>query len=205
MKFAIVELASGIITEVGSDWEEMKSRVEGMTPSRWDNPVLVALPSNFPVKDIMEQEEGEVFGILGGGDDYVKLARKYRGVRGRSISASDQARLRSMHRKGDSKFAGQVVAVPESGWGYGARYVTVVNRNRKRLGLPSTFGLPSKELKVIEFRDKMTKLGPGKGIRLLSLSDTDLSEPEGREESFDQLSKLLESREKKQKEEEGEK
>ena len=155
-KFAVVELAYGIVVDMGDDWCVMSSEVENAEVSRWSNLVLMVVPDDYEP----DHEEGEIYRDFG----------KYLG-----------------HR---------VVAVPQCGWGYGAEYVGQVNRNRKKFGLPGAF-VSSEEMEdVIGFRKRLTEMGPGAAIRLMSISDTYLSEPEEREESFDRLQRILKEKEK---------
>lgn len=155
MKFAIVELATGMVIRTGRDFEKLRRKVEEHQPSRWDNPVLVVIPEGYrPLR-----EEGEI------PPGYV----------------SDH-----------------VVAVPTSGWGYGAKYVHLVNRNRRRFGLPGRFEPPEEMLDVIRFRSDITDFGDF--LKKRPLID-DVESAEKLEQSGELISKLQRLKEKKEIEE----
>jgi len=54
----------------------------------------------------------------------------------------------------------RVVAVPQSGFGYGAQYMEVVNRNRRKFGLEGRFKPTAKTLEVIKRRMKLSGFTP---------------------------------------------
>jgi len=152
MRFAIAELAYGMVVKTSRNFERLRREVEGAEPERWFNPILVVLPSWFR----SEQEEGEIHQL--------------------------------------QPLEDWVVAIPKSGWGYGAEFIGYINANRRKFGLPGTFTPSEDVIDVIEFRKKLTEMGPGRGIHLLSISG-DLTESLDREEKFKLGKGILETRE----------
>lgn len=87
-----------------------------------------------------------------------------------------------------------VVAVPQSGWGYGARYAEKVNINRRKFGLPGSFK-PSGEMKsVLGFRNGLRGQTFSEGMINVLQNLEFLGEPEdaeGLRESSKQIHKLV--------------
>lgn len=147
MRFAVVELSSGIMIRTGRDFEKMKREVESSSPSRWDNPVLIVIPDKYRPT----HEEGEVYSL--------------------------------------GELENLVVAVPESGWGYGAEYMSVVNRNRRKFGLPGIVIPSSGTLRLMKERAKLSGMSPD------IISRGFVSSLEGEEDREEFFRRLLESEE----------
>jgi len=94
-----------------------------------------------------------------------------------------------------------VVAVPISGWGYGAEYAGFINNNRRKFRLSGTFEAPEEMRGVMEFRHKISSIPFGEALHLISLSEASLSEPGERDKEYKRLGKLLEVKETKEKKE----
>ena len=56
MRFGIVELSLGMVTETGRDFKRLAKKVERANPSRWYNPILIVIPDDFR----RTHEEGEI-------------------------------------------------------------------------------------------------------------------------------------------------
>jgi len=125
-----------------SRYHKLRKEIEGYSPARYDNPVLVVLPPN-----IKSGRSGAYLTEFG--NRRKEYSHTYHGFPG-----------------GIGKW---VVAVPQSGWGAGEEYAHLVNRNRKRFGLPGQFK-PSEEMTaVMEFRREEGPWGKSFGGRIMNV------------------------------------
>ena len=125
MRFAIVELAENATETWSSDYKRLKRDVERMAPSRWFNPVLIAVPDDV-TDDVLE--DPDAFGGAFPKDSTMDRDVPYFGDYDHDTRDQDG-------RGFDYDFAEWVVAVPDMHWGYGNAYRDRVEANRKRLHL----------------------------------------------------------------------
>jgi len=106
------------------------------------------------------------------------------------------------HEEGEVDLLGPieelVVAVPDTGMGYGAQYVDEVNENRERFGLPGFFSPSSLTLDVIKAREKFSKLPIGEAFKLLAASPGEMEDPRDVEEKGSFLDRMIRLREERQ-------
>jgi len=57
-----------------------------------------------------------------------------------------------------------IVAVPQSGFGYGSRYIDVVNKNRRKFRLPGSFKQSEETKSVFEFKKRIFSSDPHKNF-----------------------------------------
>jgi len=105
--YVMIELANGAVRYHWLDFEVAKEVTESQKPERWWNPILIAVP-------VEKWLEFEKLGLKGEGNASF--------FEGSGPNFTDD-------------FKDTVVAVPDSDWGYGARYREFVEANRKKFGL----------------------------------------------------------------------